>query len=245
MVEVGDKFYAVRIKTAADDVVPPAGAPANTGRKTVGASLEKLGYRSDTIFGAGYERMGGRVLEAIKGYEGVEAFVKMQYADLAKNNTARYRELLRCARTVDLRIVEYSDRSREELENDDTFELHMSTIALQDYGSTTGNWLGLDAVSGVADTLMPASVAIKAAAWTNAEVKLRNNLRSKSGGSTASAGGKGGAIDLANRQCFNCWDYGHEAKNCPHPPQANAKGKGKGKGKDKATGAAAATKKEE
>ena len=167
----------------------------------------------------------------------------MQYSDLAKSNNARYRELLRCARTADLQILAYSDRSREELENDDTFELHMATIALNDYGSTTGNWVGLDAVSGVADTLMPASVAVKAAAWTNAEVKLRNNLRSNSGRNAGKQTGQpaGGPTSVANRQCYNCWQWGHEAKDCPLPPQPNAKGKGKGKGKDGAAGDAGAT----
>ena len=100
-----------------------------------------LGYRTGGVYTSDYDRMGGTILRNIMaaGCSGVEAYVRTHHADLAKERRAMYEELLSSARTVDLKLLEYRNRTRDELENDDIFEMHISKIGMTAYQLATGN----------------------------------------------------------------------------------------------------------
>ena len=137
-----------------------------------------------------------------------------------------YEELLSSARTVDLKLLEYRTRTREELENDDIFEMHISKIGMTAYQLTTGNVAGAKQMMGFNNHLIPQKVADAAAMHANAQAKLANNLRSQPGLRTNASqanqapggGGKGGGkgyVPPEERRCYECGAKGHEGKDCP------------------------------
>ena len=240
-VKAAGEQYNVRVKTAQD---AQTGTVAVRGKKSTAAeAMTKLGYRGDAVFGSGYTKMGGEVLHEIASYESCVSYVKHQWLDLRAatgGQKAKYDDLLMSARTVDQKLMEYADRTTEELENDSIFEMHAARIALTRYADATGNRAGAEAVSGFSQFLVPAAVATAAQQYTNNMAKLQNNLRTQTqraptGGKGGGGGGKGTTyVPMSQRQCYNCFQYGHVAATCPNPPAPGAGqakgGKGKGKG---------------
>ena len=67
------------------------------------------------------------------------------------------------ARTLDLKLVEYRNRSQVELAADDIFEMHAARIGPSAYASMTGNHAGANQMAGFTDYLVPMEVAKDAA----------------------------------------------------------------------------------
>ena len=141
------------------------------------------------------------------------------------------RELVRSAQTVDIMVQRVAGRggSQKDLEEDDVFEMHMSTIALFDYANRTGKYSWAEFISGRAGGLVPSKIAQRAADHANATKKLQTAL-----GKGGKGKGKGGR-DPSEQICFYCKEPGHIAKDCPMKqadivagrirPQAKAKGR--------------------
>ena len=232
-VHVNGSYWRIKEKDAdpsssdptADEVDPALTLDA---MPTAERAASMLGYRTGGVYSSDYDRMGGTILRNIMaaGCSGVEAYVRTHHADLAKERRAMYEELLSSARTVDLKLLEYRNRTRDELENDDIFEMHISKIGMTAYQLTTGNVAGAKQMMGFNNHLIPQKVADAAAMHANAQAKLANNLRSQPGlrtnGSQANqapgGGGKGGGkgyVPPEERRCYECNARGHEAKDCP------------------------------
>ena len=152
---------------------------------------------------------------------------------------AKWAELIMNGRTCDSIIKRYSGKSQKELFADDVLEMHAATLARQDYGMRTGNYMGAEAVSGLSDFLLPTKVVEQAAIYTNQVSKLRSNLRNttKQGRLTQypTYGGQedadGGFVPIDQRKCYECGEIGHLGKDCPKRKARKGGGKGAKGGK--------------
>ena len=205
---------------------------------TVETAAKSLGIVTAGVFSGGYTRVAEKfILDVFRNHGSVMEFVTMTFADLKNSEQAgrriKWRELATNARTCDMTIKSYADakKSQTELWADDVLELHAGSIAREDYTRRTGNYEGAEAISGTMDYLLPTEAITKAATYTNAIVKLRNNLRqgqSRDGGAqgagwqgTGNGKGKSGSgtgegfVPISERTCYECGAVGHIGRDCP------------------------------
>ena len=232
VVRVDGEFYTVLPKDAAPTDRQPGELDNDPNRrKTITQSFTLLGMRKADTFGAGYERMGVEVATHIcNTHDSIEQYVKLNFAHLDQGGAgqkAQLRELVRSAQTVDIMVQRVAARggSQKDLEEDDVFEMHMSTIALYDYGMRTGNYSGAEFISGRAGGLVPSKIAQRAADHANATKKLQNALGKGKGKSSR---------DPSEQICFYCKQPGHIAKDCPEKQADIAAGRVKPGAKSKA-----------
>ena len=173
------------------------------GKASVERVAASLGLRDDDIFSEQYIRCAEKVLKDIfRRHSSVEEYVRVTFASYGTSQQAgqlaKWRELIMNGRTCDSIIKRYSGKSQKELFADDVLEMHASTLARQDYGMRTGNYMGAEAVSGLSDFLLPTKVVEQAALYTNTVSKLRSNLRNTNKQQRLTQFGAGGAQDDAN-----------------------------------------------
>ena len=201
------------------------------GPKTAESVAVALGFRSDTMFGEKHKRCAAHVISTMfYTHSSAESYVKDRFRELTARGATvaekeKYSSIRMSARTLDelLRHTDLTTASRQSILDDDLIEMHCFRIGGEDYVSSTGNYLGLAAVSGLEEHLLPQDIITEAANQANASAKLRNNLK---GNVTTSApaqkGGKGGGgkgaagyVPIGQRQCYECGEYGHLGKDCP------------------------------
>lgn len=239
MVRVNGLLFTIKPK---EDSPTPGPGPANDSTKIYGkASVElaasKLGLRDDDMFSTGYVRCAEKVLKDVfKRHSSVEEFVRANFntygTSVQAGQKAKFKELIMSARTCDSIIRSYDGKTQKELFDDTVLEMHAASLARQDYTMRTANYDGADAISGMADFLLPTKAVTDAAAYTNTITKLKNNLRNTGGHpkeNTTPNRITTAFVPMDQRKCYECGASGHLGKDCPE--RAKRKGGGKGAAK--------------